>query len=320
MTLKSMDAVDLALDRIIACQTQGENIAENIQKGRKKLNDLSGKEWVKSTKSVWLDCPSAPDRNDMLTLESAMQSGVLLSEAPPRDALKKSHPATFSESDIAKLIRFFTKAGDLVLDPFLGSGSSAIASMAEERHFVGIELYPEWHSIAKQRVAAVNRRTQVDCTIHCGDSLTVMSSMPPEVADFIVTSPPYWGILEKKDHKAKGERVAKGLATQYGNKKTDLACIDDYNQFLGVMEIHFQEYHRLLRTKKYAAVIVSDFRHGSEYYMFHAHIADALRRAGFTLQGLISLVQDNKKLYPYGYPSAYVPNISNQFIVIGRKL
>ncbi len=294
--------------------------AEIIQKERKKLNDLSGKEWVKSTKSVWLDCPSGPDREVMLTVESAMQSGVLLSESPPRDALKKSHPATFSESDIAKLVRFFTKAGDLVLDPFLGSGSSAIASITEERHFLGIELYPEWHSIAEQRVAAVSDQTHVDCTTYCGDSLEIMSGMPSEFVDFIVTSPPYWNILGKKDHKAKGERVTKGLATQYGDKKNDLASIDDYKKFIDVLKIHFQEYYRILRTKKYAAVIVSDFRHGSEYYMFHAHIADALHRTGFTLQGLISLVQDSKKLYPYGYPSAYVPNISNQFIVIVRKL
>ena len=45
-----------------------------------------------------------------------------------------------------------------------------------------------------------------------------------------------------------------------------------------------------------------------------------LRRDGFVVQGLINLVQDNKHLYPYGYPTTYVPNISNQFIVLARKL
>jgi len=54
--------------------------------------------------------------------------------------------------------------------------------------------------------------------------------------------------------------------------------------------------------------------------MFHSDIANSLENAGFTLQGLIILIQDNKKLYPYGYPTTYVPNVSNQFIVLGRKL
>jgi len=321
MTQNALSQVDLALDKILACQERETiKLKRNVTTERKRLNNLDGKEWVKNTKSVWMETPSDSVRHAMLSLDAAMQSGVLLSEAPPRDALKKSHPATFSETDIAKLIRFFTKEGEIVLDPFLGSGSSALASIAEKRRFVGVELYPEWHAVACQRISAANGHDPKSCYIHLGDSLKFMSDMNSGSVDFVVTSPPYWGILEKKDHKAKSERVAKGLATQYGNAMADLARIDSYDQFLIVLERHFLEYHRLLRAKRYAAIIVSDFRHGSEYYMFHAHVADSMRRAGFTLQGLISLVQDNKKLYPYGFPSAYVPNISNQFIVIGRKI
>jgi DNA modification methylase len=221
---------------------------------------------------------------------------------------------------VAKLIRFFTKGGETVLDPFLGSGSSAVASMNGGRHFVRIELYPEWLSIAKKRIANTDNLHSVNSEIYCGDSLKVMHRLAADSIDFVVTSPPYWSILREQDHKAKGERIAKGLATHYGDKKADLASIRDYTQFIEVMVKHFEEYHRLLCPKKYAAVIVSDFRHGQEYDMFHAHIVVALQRASFTIQGLIALVQDSKKLYPYGYPSAYVPNISNQFIVIGRKL
>ncbi len=206
------------------------------------------------------------------------------------------------------------------MDPFLGSGSSAIASISEGRNFIGIELYPEWKTIAEQRIKNANKANRLRCDLHLGDSLSVMRKIEDQSVDFIVTSPPYWGILGKKDHKANGERVARGLATDYGNKKSDLSCIESYADFICVMREHFVEYYRLLDKKKYAAVIVSDFRHGQEYHMFHSDIADVLRRSGFIIQGLIALIQDNKKLYPYGYPTAYVPNISNQFIVIGRKL
>lgn len=292
----------------------------NVRNLKNRLNDLDGKEWIKCTKSVWIDHPTAPDRQDLRSLESAMEHGVLLSESPPRDELKKNHPATFSENDIAKLIRFFTKSGDLVLDPFLGSGSSAIASMTEGRHFVGMELYQEWKTLAQKRVERAKNPHNVRVDIRHGDSLKLLSEITQETIDFIVTSPPYWGILDKKDHKAKNERIAKGLATHYGDQESDLSNISDYTKFLEELTRHFEQYHRVLKPKKYVAIIVSDFRHGQEYYMFHAHVADALKKVGFVIHGLITLVQDNKKLYPYGYPSAYVPNISNQFIIIGRKM
>ncbi len=291
-----------------------------IKVSKTRLNDLDGKTWVKSTKSVWMDTITASNRQNLSSLEQAMEHGILISESPPRDELKKHHPATFSEHDIAKLIRFFTKSGELVLDPFLGSGSSAIASILEGRHFIGIELYPEWETLAKARIEKTQNSHKVSVDIRQGDSLSCLAQFDSNFVDFIVTSPPYWGILDKKDHKAKIERIAKGLATHYGDHESDLSNIADYTQFLDMLRKHVEQYHRVLKPKKYVAMIVSDFLHGQEYYLFHAHVADLLKKAGFVIQGLIVLVQDNKKLYPYGYPSTYVPNISNQFIVIGRKI
>jgi len=77
---------------------------------------------------------------------------------------------------------------------------------------------------------------------------------------------------------------------------------------------------RILKLKKYVAVIVSDFRHKERYYLFHADIARLLESVSFVIQGLIVLVQNNKNLYAYGYPTTYVSNVCNHFIVIARKL
>lgn len=292
-----------------------KNMSRHSFSPKNRLNNLNGKEWVKATKSVWINS----FKQDLYSLEDAIKHGVLISEAPPRDELKKNHPATFSENDVAKLIRFFTKAGELALDPFLGSGSSAIASIMEGRHFIGIELYDEWITLAQKRIERTKNPYKVDIDIRQGEALKCLLEIPSESIDFIVTSPPYWGILDKKDHKAKSERINKGLPTCYGNHKEDLSNVENYEEFLERLACHFREYCRILKPKKYTAIIVSDFRHRQEYYMFHAHVAEKLKNAGFVIQGLIILVQDNKKLYPYGYPSTYVPNISNQFIVVGRK-
>ena len=95
---------------------------------KNRLNDLSGKDWLVHTKTVMMDIT---DRTEIAQVETALENGVMLSQAPPRDALKKAHPATFSEKDVGKLVRFFTCKDNLVLDPFMGSGSTAIACMEE---------------------------------------------------------------------------------------------------------------------------------------------------------------------------------------------
>ena len=138
--------------------------------------------------------------------------------------------------------------------------------------------------------------------------------------DFIVTSPPYWSVLNKVDHKARQEQLQKNLATTYGIDDRDLGNAADYAVFLRTPRQHFAEYLRILRPGKYAAVVVSDFRHKSRYYLFHAHVAAQMAMAGFITPSVVNLVQDNKKLYPHGYPTTLVPNISNQYIIIGRRL
>ena len=287
---------------------------------KQHLNDLTGKEWLIHSKNIIMELD---DRSSLTDMELALEQGVLISQAPPRDALKKAHPATFSEKDVAKLIRFFTKKNDVVLDPFLGSGSTAVACIDELRRCVGFELYDEWFSLSCQRIQQQLKQTNANINqpfVEQADALDGMKQLDNDSLDFVVTSPPYWGILDKKDHKAETERISNGLATNYGGDQKDLANIANYAAFLGALREHFKEYHRLIKHRKYVAIVVSDFRHKQKYYVFHAHIAEQLEMVGFTIQGIINLVQDNKKLYPYGYPTTFVPNISNQYIVIGRKL
>ncbi|MBV9957383.1 MAG: site-specific DNA-methyltransferase [Acidobacteria bacterium] len=56
----------------------------------------------------------------------------------------KNHSATFPLGLPAWFIRLFSKEGDLVLDPFLGSGTTALAAMMQGRHYLGIEIMPEY--------------------------------------------------------------------------------------------------------------------------------------------------------------------------------
>lgn len=64
----------------------------------------------------------------------------------------KSHSAVFPEKLAKEIIINFSKEGDTVLDPFLGSGTTAVACRQTKRNFMGIELSPEYCKIAQQRL------------------------------------------------------------------------------------------------------------------------------------------------------------------------
>src|SRR5437762_4945865 len=64
----------------------------------------------------------------------------------------KYHSATFPESLPSWFIKLFTKPGDLVLDPFLGSGTTVISAAKLQRRFIGIEVQPEYCELARSRI------------------------------------------------------------------------------------------------------------------------------------------------------------------------
>ncbi len=69
----------------------------------------------------------------------------------------KLHPTEKSVENIGALIRAFSKPGDLVLDPFLGSGTTAVAAALNGRRCIGIELEQKYCAIAERRVAGARR-------------------------------------------------------------------------------------------------------------------------------------------------------------------
>ena len=154
-----------------------------------------------------------------------------------------------------------------------------------------------------------------------GDSKKIMKTMADDSFAYVVTSPPYWNILAKKTSENKRKiRRAKKLDITYSEFRNDLGNIPDYSKFLHTLSMYFSECFRILQDGKYATIIVSDFRDGSELIPFHNHISDTCCKIGFRLQGIGVLVQQSKRLYPYGYPYVYVPNIHHQYVLTFRKL
>lgn len=269
---------------------------------RNLLNDLTAREWIPETISVW------------------NQRGLGAGHADAQ--IERQHPAPFSFTDVGRLIRFFTKKGHTVLDPFVGVGSTLKACAIDGRNGIGIELNPDFAELTRQRLASEVRDifSTVDGQhILEGDARDQLPTIANECVDFVVTSPPYWSILKKEDHKVRQERVEKGLAKDYGTDARDLAKIEDYDDFLRELTAIFGECARTLKRGRYMAIIVSDFRDKAKYIMFHADLARSLQPYGLEMRGLKVLYQRHKKVFPYGYPYSYVPNIHNQYILILQK-
>lgn len=291
---------------------KSENTSKKESKGiydpRNKLNNLTGKEWLPETKSYWY------------------QKG--LGANHPHARIERMHPAPFSFQDISRLIKFFTKEGDSVLDPFSGVGSTLKACALTNRIGTGIELSPKWSDLSRERLEIeVGEGTSKQHNIITADSRVQLKKIKSNSFDFMVTSPPYWAILNKKaDHKVMKERVEKNLATNYSDDVEDLGNIEEYDVFLDVLvDEVFMETARIIKPDKYMAIVVSDFRHKSEFISFHSDLIQKLNQAKIdksyilSLQGVKALLQNHKSLLPYGYPFAYVENIHHQYILIFRK-
>lgn len=62
------------------------------------------------------------------------------------------HPAIYPEFIIQELLKLLTKEGDVVLDPFLGSGTTAVVAQRMKRNYIGVEIHPEFVEYAKNRI------------------------------------------------------------------------------------------------------------------------------------------------------------------------
>jgi site-specific DNA-methyltransferase (adenine-specific) len=81
-----------------------------------------------------------------------MEATLDLWDIPPESATKVGHPAPFPVELPKRLIELYTYRGDLVLDPFMGSGSTAVAAVHSDRHFIGYDTNQEYVDAALARV------------------------------------------------------------------------------------------------------------------------------------------------------------------------
>ena len=291
---------------------------------RNTLNELSGEEWLYFTKSVW-------------TTAYPSELG---------HALRKQHGANKPPRLMARLIEFFTKTGELVLDPFAGVGGTLLGAAIARgpRRALGIELAPRWAAVYAQVVEeALGARAgagveladlgQNDpggvrgfdpsgCELRVGDALASLPTVAADSIDFVATDPPYNVQLPMT-------MSGGALAADFSNRRTDYAMVTDdpadlanagdYPAFLERMTEVFAELHRVLRPGRYAAIIVRDAYQDGRYVFTGADLAARADTVGLVPKGDLIWYQAGTRLRPYGYPTGFVPNIAHQHVLVMRK-
>lgn len=267
---------------------------------RNGLNDLAGSEWLTLTRSYWISEKCGDDK----------------------DAF--AHPAPFLVRDTMKLISMFTKRGMTVLDPFCGSGTALLAAANLGRFGIGIDLSKDYLSLAESRMAKNNYAAETHYRCILADAGAALANGGLR-ADYIVTSPPYHNILQNKSQglrkkNKKGYRDGARIGVEYySDHKSDLGNFAAYPDFLKALGGVMEKCRDALADRRYCTVVMSDFTVDKRETCVQADIVDMMRKSGFDFCGTTVLLQNNKPLYPFGYPHAYVINHHHQNIMNFRK-
>ena len=273
---------------------------------RNKLNDLTGKEWIKFTKSWFVHRPKNRNKLEIL------------------------HPAKFPESLIEEFIGFFTKKGAWVLDPFAGTGSTAIAAKSLGRNCLGIEITKKYSDLANKRIEnnlelAFHRKTinkVIQGNSFNADNL-IKKNFPKLYKtgfDLCVTSPPYWNQL-KRNTLRQLKRSKDGLDTKYSEESKDIGNEDDYFKFIEKQKEIFNCVYRLLKDKAYLVVITNNVFFNGRLYPLAYDTFTSLTRGNCSWVGKDEKIwcQDDKGLAVLGINNAWVGNRHHQYCLIFRK-
>ncbi len=287
------------------------------------LNVLSGEEWLYFTKSLW-------------TTAYPSELG---------HAARKAHGANKPPRLMARLIEFFTRPDELVLDPFAGVGGTLLGAAVcrSPRRAVGFEIDGRWAEVYQSVVAAALAEKNGDpfllsdlgtsdpggprpfqpsgSSMVVGDAVNLLADLESDSIDFVATDPPYNPQLRLT--------MAGGrLAEKFANRRTDYAMVTDdpadlansatYEEYLDRMGGIMVELRRVLRDGRYATIIVRDAYQEGRYRFTGADLAARADRAGFVTKGDLIWYQAGARLRPYGYPRGFVPNIVHQHILVLR--
>lgn len=266
---------------------------------RNRLNDLTSRDWLLFQKSWFVHTPPRRRREVM------------------------RHPAKFPESLAEDFIRFFTKKGQRVLDPMVGTGSTVLAALRSGRHSAGVELNPAYAEIAR-RLVAEEQQALGDAAAGLSAEIVVadaarLSGLDWAPFDYVLTSPPYWDMLRARGAATqRARRSQPELDVYYSDDPADLGNVGSYSEFLERLAALYAGLRPLLRPGAYLTIIVKNVKKGGRMYPLAWDLAARLQTA-YDLKDERIWCQDDVRLAPYGLGNAWVSNTVHHYCLQFRN-
>jgi DNA modification methylase len=251
------------------------------------INCMTPKEWLKSQLGVWQFFYEARDIRN-----------------------KNLHPATFPIALAKKVIELFTHKGEMVLDPFVGSGTTLVAAQDTDRNAVGFDLQQKYIDLCKSRLIQTALFSNSKQIAVQDDARDIPKYLDPESVSLIFTSPPYANLLNR-ERKNKSRRFRNneqlGRVEQYSQDPRDLGTmsIEEYSAVMGEI---FQSLLPLLRPKAHCVINVPDMWWENKRITIHIALVEELRKHGYELRNIIIWDRTNivNRIGIFGWPSNYI--------------
>lgn len=254
---------------------------------RNHLNCLSAKDWLKRQIGVWEFYYEKRDIRD-----------------------KTIHPATFPISMAKQVIELFTHEGELVLDPFVGSGTTLVAAQDTNRNALGFDLQENYIKLTADRLSTQRLIGDSKQIAIQDDARNIPEYIVKDSISLIFTSPPYANLLNRK-RKNKSRRNRDngqfGKVEQYSQNPLDLGTlsIEEYTIVMGTI---FENLLPFMRKKAHCIINVPDMWWENKRIPIHVYLINELTKRGFELRNII--IWDRRNLVNqigiFGWPSNYI--------------
>lgn len=219
-----------------------------------KYNDLDMKKW-KEYDDIYTDTLWIINKRDNSGVHSGKYHGNFIPQIPNQ------------------LFRRYTKKGDWILDPFMGSGTSIIEANRLERNFVGIELQQDIAIDSYNRILS-EKKDNVSGQIYIGDSRTInlckiKNDLSIQNFQFVIFHPPYWDIIK------------------FSDDSNDLSNSSTKEDFLENFGLVVDNCCRHLEKNRYCAVVIGDKYANSEIVPLGFECMNLFLSKGYKLKAII---------------------------------
>lgn len=257
---------------------ENKNSRENKNQS---FNGMSASEWAKHSRSVWKDLPTLKE-------DSRFDKMIIL-------------PVQL----IDRIVNIYSKEDDIVLDPFMGSGTTIISAIRNNRFCYGFEIDSRTYKTAEYDIEnSLNLLVNGGYKIRNVDAVQGLNSIEDESIQLTITSPSLPSSKYRDDYNGEFEKLP-------------------YDPYLERMSFVMSELYRVTKMGGYAVFVVTDYRnikYDEPYVDLHSDIARVGKEAGFLYQDCIIYDHnDQRGLLSQGYPKLFYANLNHTYIVVLRK-